>query len=319
MPTLLNFSVRDISYRYLCDGFEITVTTDIPCHLYMRWTTVKPKIHVVPKYLRGIYMHGDPYFCFVAYIDNEQEEAGDTLTHTFVKHSWPVCETRWFHFWGKVAGATAPSTTAIFELHFAIESAVFYNSNSNRTLQATYASWAATHDAVAGTILPWHAPPQCYLYVWTRYTVTYWIRRSFLFFDTSTIPAGTQVGEARLDLYILAATATSSHGQPNIYITRGVQQDPVLTTDYGAQLPYTAIGGLRDIRDLVTGVYNEFPFNTTGLAFINPGGITRLCMRGEMDVADSPPPLGTNDIMYHSEQRGFGYRPLLTLCYPPPV
>lgn len=319
MPTLLNFSVRDISYRYLCNGFEITVTTDIPCHLYMRWTTVKPQIHVVPKYLRGIYMHGDPYFCFVAYTDNEQEEAGDTLTHTFVKRSWPVCETRWFYFWGKVAGDVAPSTTAIFELHFAIESALFYNSASNRTIRKDHALWNVCHDAAAGTILPWHAPPQCYLYIWNRLVVLYQIRRSFLFFDTTTIPAATQVGEARLDLYILFAEATSSHGQPNIYITRGVQQDPVLTTDYGAQLPHTIVGGQADIRDLIVGSYNSIIFNTDGLPFIVPGGITRLCMRGQMDVEDSPPPLGSNNVQYHSEQRGFGYRPLLTLCYPPPV
>jgi len=112
-------SVRDYASTYLCDGYKIVVTTDIPCHLYMRWTTVKPQKHIIPVLRRGVYMHGDTYFCFVVYTDKEQCEAGDTLTHTFIITDWPDCQTRWLYFWGKVAGITAVSTTAIFDLHWA--------------------------------------------------------------------------------------------------------------------------------------------------------------------------------------------------------
>ncbi|MBA7578556.1 hypothetical protein ES708_20421 [subsurface metagenome] len=68
-------------------------------------------------------MHGDRYFCFTAYKDNEQEEVGDTLVHTFIKHDWQHCETRYFYFWAEVQTEAQPSTSAIFQLHFDKEKA----------------------------------------------------------------------------------------------------------------------------------------------------------------------------------------------------
>lgn len=112
------FSVRDITWEALGDGFKIVVITDVPCHLYMRWTNVEPQIHNIPTWRRGIFMHGDRYFCFVAYHDNEQEEDGDTLEHTFIKQNWQSCETRWFYFWGSISDIRCASTTAPFNLHF---------------------------------------------------------------------------------------------------------------------------------------------------------------------------------------------------------
>ncbi|MBA7581625.1 hypothetical protein ES708_23533 [subsurface metagenome] len=116
-------SVRDIQTEYLWDGFKITLISDIPSHLYMRWSIAKPRIHDKPVYRRGLFMHGDRYFCFTVYQDNEQEEAGDTLSHTFIKHDWPHCSTRYFYFWGEVSGVACQSTTAIFKLHFQKEKA----------------------------------------------------------------------------------------------------------------------------------------------------------------------------------------------------
>ncbi|GAH77228.1 unnamed protein product, partial [marine sediment metagenome] len=57
-------------------------------------------------------------FCFVVYEDNEQVEAGDTLTHTWLKAAWPVCETRWFYFIGNIAGVGSVSESPIFKFHF---------------------------------------------------------------------------------------------------------------------------------------------------------------------------------------------------------
>ena len=62
-------------------------------------------------------MHGDLYLCFVAYEDNEQLEAGDTLIHTFVKPNWQYCTTRYFYFWGTINSVTARSTTGLFTKH----------------------------------------------------------------------------------------------------------------------------------------------------------------------------------------------------------
>jgi len=78
---------------------------------------VLPQEHVIPVYLRGVFLHGDKRFCFVAYHDNEQEEAGDTYEHTFTKEPWAHCETRWFYFHGEIDATPSPSTSPIFSKH----------------------------------------------------------------------------------------------------------------------------------------------------------------------------------------------------------
>lgn len=60
---------------------------------------------------------GDVYYCFTAYQDIEQEEAGDTLTHTFIMSDWPACESRWFYLWGTIAGEASPSESPIWGRH----------------------------------------------------------------------------------------------------------------------------------------------------------------------------------------------------------
>lgn len=112
------WSCRSVEQIILFDGYQIVVTTDVPCHLWMRWSTNPPQYHTVPSLRRGVYMHGNRYFCFTVYRDNEQEEAGDTLIHTFIKHNWPHCETRYFYFIGERFGLPSPSNSPCFEKHF---------------------------------------------------------------------------------------------------------------------------------------------------------------------------------------------------------
>jgi len=113
-----NWAVLDIEQKQMLDGFTIIVTTNIPCHLFMRWTNVKPQQHKIPRERRGIFLYDDKRFCFVAYHENEQEELGDTLIHTFVKEDWPICETRYFYFVGTRNAEQQPSTSSIFTKHF---------------------------------------------------------------------------------------------------------------------------------------------------------------------------------------------------------
>lgn len=110
--------LKDLKYTWLSDGFQFVAYTDVPCHLYCRMTTTQPRRHALPSGRRGTYLQGDVRFCFVVYEDNEQEEDGDTLVHTFIKPSWPVCETRWFYFIGSIDGVWSVSESPIFKFHF---------------------------------------------------------------------------------------------------------------------------------------------------------------------------------------------------------
>ena len=111
------WALLDIQQVVIPHGFKLTLTTDVPCHLIMRWTLIVPQQHKIPVYRRGIALHTDKYFCFDTYTDNQQKEAGDTLIHTFIKKNWPICQTRYFYFHGTIDGEPSPSTTAIFKKH----------------------------------------------------------------------------------------------------------------------------------------------------------------------------------------------------------
>ena len=114
---MANFAVLSVLYNVTATGVELTITTDVPCHLWMRWSHTPWDVHLVSQIVRGTSFHVIPYYCIVAYKDNEQEEAGDTTTHTFIKEPWEHCETRYFHFWGEIGGQPSPSESALFEYH----------------------------------------------------------------------------------------------------------------------------------------------------------------------------------------------------------
>jgi hypothetical protein len=57
------------------------------------------------------------YFCFNAWLAVEQNEAGDTLIHTFNVTPWVFCQTKYFAFRGTVADVLSPSVSCIFKHH----------------------------------------------------------------------------------------------------------------------------------------------------------------------------------------------------------
>lgn len=114
---LCHFSVRDLTWEKSLDSITLTVITDVPRHLFMRWTLEPPRTQQRSSVRRGLALKKDVSFCFVAYHDNEQEEDGDTLTHTFIKPDWAVCETRHFYFWGYSGELVCESTSPLFALH----------------------------------------------------------------------------------------------------------------------------------------------------------------------------------------------------------
>lgn len=114
---LLHFVVRNVTYTLTATGYTVTCYTNNPCHLWLRWTNIKPQKHINPTIVRGAVAGTYIDQCFVVYTDVEQQEPGDTYTHTFILEPWPYCETRWFYFWGTVGEQLSPSASAIFYFH----------------------------------------------------------------------------------------------------------------------------------------------------------------------------------------------------------
>lgn len=116
-PVIYKHMPLELEQIPIAGGFKIIYRTNVPCHLWMRWTTTPPVKHIIPVMLRGVEIYSDIRQCFVAYHDNEQIEPGDTLTHTFIKTEWAVCETRYFIFYGLTANQEVKSTSPIFTKH----------------------------------------------------------------------------------------------------------------------------------------------------------------------------------------------------------
>ena len=116
-PAISNWAPLNETQEETPDGFIIRVTTDIPIHLFMRWTNIEPVKHAETLIRRGISLPYATRFCFVAWEENEQLEPGDTYIHTFLKPNWAICETRWFYFIGTKQAEESPSASAIFKKH----------------------------------------------------------------------------------------------------------------------------------------------------------------------------------------------------------
>lgn len=117
IDVLLHWAVLDIQQWLTDTGWKIVVTTNNPCHLWIRYSYTIPQKHILLELERGAYIERRAKYCFVAYYNLEQEETDDTLEHTFWLEPWPVCQTRWFYFFGTVGGVDSPSESPIFEKH----------------------------------------------------------------------------------------------------------------------------------------------------------------------------------------------------------
>ena len=116
-PPIANWCILLVTQTKTATGYKITCWTNVPCHLYMFWTPTEPQKHMRTRIVRGVSVLDTPAYCFVTWHENEQEEAGDTIYHTFIKEPWPVCETRWYTFRALVNNEWSPSSGPIFKKH----------------------------------------------------------------------------------------------------------------------------------------------------------------------------------------------------------
>jgi len=320
-----HFAVIDVTYSYLDDGYTIVATTDVPCHLYCRMTEQPPRQHTLPSSRRGTRFTGDVRFCFTQYEDNDQVEAGDTITHTFVKDNWEVCHDRWFYFVGTIAGLTVVSETCIFKFHFPappppvpdpIQRTIWANP-TNRSLWYSSGAWNIAHDTLNGNILDNYDAPWYLIFAGDYLTASYHIYRGVLDFDTDILPDTIKILSAAISIFV-ESVDPSPFVKPYLYATEGVQSLPPVSTDYGGQLPYTQKLGKIDLSAVTLNAYNDIPLNAAGLALINPRAKTRFCLRGQRDVEDyANVPIYKSYVRFHSQQKGILYRPLLKLNYYP--
>lgn len=257
-------SFRDVQFTQLWNGYQIVVTTDVPCHLYMRWSHQQPWVHTIPAYRRGLAIPSETYYCFTVYTDNEQDEAGDTLTHTFIKTPWVHCETRWFHFWGKQAGISCVSTSPVFKIHFDDATAppgpvqlIIPAEYSARTISSWHGTWANAWDGRNLTIRGERQKPTFILQSAVYEVVTWHIERVHLSFPIPELLTLHTIDAVKLSLYIASRDMVATP----LCVTEGAQHDPLLHDDWKPQKLMTTIFAQNALNTLNLNAYNDFIFD----------------------------------------------------------
>lgn len=279
--------MTDLSHVVTPAGFNITVHTDTACHLWLRHTQKAPQEHPRSLQKRGLLWMKDRRYCFVAYSDLEQNEVGDTTTHTFTWDGWLYCWVRYFYFWGQVAEQASPSNTCIFMLHYDYEPPLgdwhefpMVDEEAQTWHDDTPfgAAWAAD---VSNS---WYNAGN---YLQARYYGNfqhYLIYRSYPAFDTSAIPEESTPFEGYIRCQ---CRVTRTNPWPyHVTLQSGMPtypHIPCVKADYDKD-HYGALAGSSSGSPIAAGEQFNITLNSIGLAAINKDGITKFCTRLSRDT-----------------------------------
>lgn len=166
--------------------------------------------------------------------------------------------------------------------------------------------WAACRDSAAGNA------------AWTTYDSAtlgasrypdghYEIKRVFLRFDTSALPANALITGAVLRIH---AGQFLEGGDRRLHVTQGMQMEPLSGGDFSRVGFQT--GGFGDVQP---NTWLEIPLSQPALNWITRGGITRLAVLHELDWSDSAPSTHNTLLVDMAESPN---PPLLTVHYQQP-
>lgn len=302
-------------------GEKITIITDVPCHLWMRWTLVDPRIHKITRLRRGLASMDDWYYCFDVYEDNEQAEPGDTLIHTFIKEPWPYCEQRWFYFHGNINGVPSPSTSAIFTKHpVAPKYTMYYDiqfpSHEYDGYFATWRgspyltypeNWAADHNGFSLI----EQQMSLYNHIYNRTASIY---RGVFFFDTTDLPADAVIFKAQI-----VCSVFDLHGarSPSLAITPAtLVHEPPIADDYSNLRQTPGVLGLYPFDDMEDPSRITIDLTSDAFPHVNPQALTKLGARINFEIDANPSDVDYEGIRIRNyENTVVLFRPLLILTY----
>lgn len=332
-PPIEKFIPTKLTYIQTLTGLKIVLGTNVPCHLYLYWTTTEPLKHPLTRVRRGLAVPWYTRYCFVNYHENEQEEPGDTLYHTFIKEPWPVCETRWFTIRGNIDEELSPSVGPIFKKHRALLpiTITVYPDNHPETTSVDGIvgyrydpgiPWDEIHNAEGNYAVDDVTPMNIYA-IHASYPFEGWkgIIRSIFLFDTSIIPPGATILNAKVEHYGVNKFIFALPGlSVAIFSSNPASNTQLIPADYQT-LATTPLSNEISYDDFNPAGWNTFTLNAAGLAAITPGGITKLGAReANYDAPNIAPPwqgLAQNycDIKYAEDPDEI--KPKLTITYLP--
>lgn len=140
----------------------------------------------------------------------------------------------------------------------------------------------------------------------------YIIYRSFLIFDTSSIPDTATIDSAVLSLYVwddeslTDFNVTVQDGQPTY------PHYPIEAGDY-YQSHYSGNGGSRSTSEIAGAGYWNITLNSDGYDMITVNGYTKLCLRSSRDINSDTP--GLEYVAFYETEKGASYEAKLYITY----
>ncbi len=113
-PVATKWLITDMAHAWSHTGKALCVTTDVPCHLYLRFKDEPPAWHQRTTYRRGVPDTRDPGWEMKEFEQREQIQEGDTLAHLFDLDPFPPKERIWYYFIGTIAGGDVKSRSPFF-------------------------------------------------------------------------------------------------------------------------------------------------------------------------------------------------------------
>lgn len=168
-----------------------------------------------------------------------------------------------------------------------------------------------------------------YVYMWVEIRSSsgtnkwFKIQRVIITFDTSSIPVGSLIVSAKLELYLHDSLTRLDPIAINIYGSNPVSNTALEAQDYSRTYT-TPFSTPIDMPNNPTERWETWNFNADGLAAIIPGGITKLAAReSNYDAPNNTPTWyisGYGSAGIHTaETPNPLHRPKLTVVYQPPL
>ena len=212
------------------------------------------------------------------------------------------------------ASAKFPVTTDTVDTFYPDPDVESTSVDGNISASDSQVSWATLHDAASGTADDTNALLQTIMI--SSFDDTWDILgRSFILFDTSSLPDSDTVSAATLNQYATFVVDQSSQSISVVGSTPasntalvGEDYDQVGTTRFAADVTLASI---------TTSAYNVWTLNAQGLIQIVPTGITKLATCLSADVDNSPPSVATEDQLQASsaDQAGTTQDPYLEVTH----
>jgi len=215
----------------------------------------------------------------------------------------------------KIPSKRGKDDLALAQYPILIDTNTYYSSTADGYVRYFNAeTWDEAHDAETGTEVSTITQKNDWM-IAANYTLkdeTYYINRTFFYFDTSDLPDAATITAAVMSLY---RYSNAGGDESDVCAMKGTQADTLAEEDFDS-----FSGSAYGYADWTGGVdrYIGITFNAQGRSDINKTGVTKICCReyshDYLDVPHTDDGLYDNGC-YFADQAGTTYDPKLEIDY----